>query len=680
MNALGGIGPSRHHKEYERQDIRAPKPDPVPGPEFIDRWGKQEGGSEFHLPRQHLDDRSDESVGRSGALTGPSQLMENRLDNAPPIRETKGPVGRATAAYSTPLFTFRAPMSLRHCCLALALVLVGCSSGPTADLVLNNGMVVTLDENHGDAEALAVAGDTILAVGSAEEMEGYTGTDTRVIDLDGRLAVPGFIEGHGHFMGMGEAQMQLGLLGTGSWGQIVALVDSATGGAASGAWVEGRGWHQEKWSATPERMVRGFPTNARLNEVAPDTPVYLTHASGHAAIANDAALEAAGIGPDTPNPDGGTIVRDAQGRATGVLLETAEGLVQDAIEGSRSDMSAAERRGRQRKQVRLAAEEALANGVTSFHDQGASFETIGLYREMAENDSLGIRMYAMVSQSEVRPETKDSLAALRTVGAADHHLTVRSIGEVTVDGALGSRSAWMLEPYNDAPNDTGINVTSMDRVREIAEIALEEDFQLAVHAIGDRANRESLDLFASLFEARDVEGDTLRWRIEHAQHLHPDDIPRFANLGVIASMQAMHACSDAPYNYKRLGAERVREGAYVWRTLWEDGAVVGNGTDVPVEKINPLASFHCTVTRQVPGTDTTFTPEESLTPRQALKSYTIKNAYAAFADNRKGTLTPGKLADITVLSQNILTGSPEKIRKTEVDYTIVGGEVAYTRE
>jgi len=569
-------------------------------------------------------------------------------------------------------------MSLRTLCLlAVAALLAGCSSGPTADLVLKNGTIATLDETHGEVEALAAAGDTIMAVGSTADVEAYVGANTRVIDLEGRLAVPGFIEGHGHFMGMGRAQMQLGLLGTQSWDRIVALVDSAADETAPGAWLEGRGWHQEKWTAEPERTVRGFPTNARLNEVAPDTPVYLTHASGHAAIANDAALERAGIGPNTANPQGGTIVRDRQGRATGVLLETAAGLVQGAIEQSRSDLSAQERRARKKKQVRLAAENALAHGVTSFHDQGASFETIELYREMAQNDNLGIRMYAMVSQSEVTPETQDSLAALRTVGGADHHFTVRTIGEVTVDGALGSRTAWMLEPYNDASGETGTNVTEMDRVREIAEIAMAEDYQLAVHAIGDRANRESLDLFASLFEKEGVAGESLRWRIEHAQHLHPDDIPRFADLGVIASMQAMHACSDAPYNYKRLGAERVEQGAYLWKTLWEDGVVVGNGTDVPVEKIDPLANLHCTVAREVPGPDTSFTEEETLTRRQALRSYTTKNAYAAFAEDVKGTLAPGMLADVAVLSENILDGPADKIREASVDYTIVGGTVAH---
>ncbi len=575
-------------------------------------------------------------------------------------------------------------MVLRRVVLPLCLLVLGlcaaCSSGPTADLVLKNGTIVTMAEGQPEAEALAIADDTVLAVGGADEIRTYEGGETRVIDLEGRLAVPGLIEGHGHFMGMGEAQMQLGLLGTPSWDRIVAMVDSAAGERAAGDWVQGRGWHQEKWTETPARTVRGFPTNDRLNEVAPDTPVHLTHASGHAAIANDAALEAAGIGPDTPDPDGGTIVRDAQGQATGVLLETAAGLVQEAVEASRSDMSAADRRARREQQVQLAAEEALAHGVTSFHDQGASFETIDLYRRMAAGGDLDIRLYAMVSQREVTSETQDSLAALRTTGMHDNRLTVRSIGEVTVDGALGSRSAWMLEPYDDEAGETGINVTPMERVREIAEIALEEDYQLAVHAIGDRANRETLDLYADLFDEVDADGDSLRWRIEHAQHLHPDDISRFADEGVIASMQAIHACSDAPYNYQRLGAERVEAGAYAWKTLWEDGAVVTNGTDVPVEKIDPLASFHCTVARQVPGADTAFTAEEALSRRRALQSYTANNAYAAFAEDEQGTLAPGTLADVAVLSKNILEVPADSIRRTEVTHTILGGEIAYERE
>jgi len=562
--------------------------------------------------------------------------------------------------------------------LAFLLGPFGCSS-PTADLVLENGMIVTLDEDQPESEALAAANGEILAVGSAADMESYIGGDTRIVDLDGRLAVPGFIESHGHFMGMGKAQRQLDLLSTTDWDEIVAMVDSAASASEPGTWILGRGWHQEKWTSTPARTVRGFPTNNRLNEVAPDNPVLLDHASGHAAIANEAALEAAGIGPNTPNPEGGEIMRGAQDRATGILVDDAEDLVRDAIEEKRQEMRGEERRARREKIVRLAAEEALANGVTSFHDQGASFETIELYREMAERGDLSIRMYAMVSQEEVTRDNQERLAELRTVGAADQHMTVRTIGEITADGALGSRSAWMLEPYSDMPNSTGLNVTSMERIREIAEIGLEEDYQIAVHAIGDRANRETLDLYESLFEEADVDGEQLRWRIEHAQHLHQEDIPRFADLGVIPSMQAIHACSDAPYNYQRLGAERVEQGAYPWKTLWEDGAVVTNGTDVPVEKIDPLASFHCTVTREVSGSDTTFTSDETLNRRRALESYTINNAYAAFEEDVKGTLEPGKLADVTVLSDNILEIPADQIRDAEVDLTVLGGKVVYER-
>ena len=564
--------------------------------------------------------------------------------------------------------------------LVVAVILVtGCGTEP-ADLVLRNGTIVTVDDDQPEAEALAVRGDQIAAVGSDADIESYVGPDTRVIDLDGQLAVPGFIEGHGHFMGLGEAQMQLDLMTTNAWSEIVAQVDSAAAAMDAGTWIEGRGWHQEKWSSDPARVVDGFPTNRRLNEVAPNHPVFLTHASGHASIANDAALERAGIGPDTPDPSGGTIVRDARGRATGVLLETAEGLVHDAIQESRAEMDATERDDLERQKVRLAAEESLSKGVTSFQDQGASFETIERYREMAESGDLGIRMYALVSQSEVTPENRERLADIRAVGAADQHFTARSVGEVTVDGALGSRSAWMLEPYADAPDDTGINVTSMERVREIAEISMEEDYQVAVHAIGDRANRETLDLFASLFEETEDDSESLRWRVEHAQHLHPDDIPRFADMGVIPSMQAMHACSDAPYNVARLGAERVQEGAYVWKTLWEDGAVVTNGTDAPVEDVDPLASYHCTVTREVPGTDTTFTPDEALSRERALKSYTLNNAHAAFEEDIKGSLTPGKLADIAVLSNDILTVPADEILNTDIVHTIVGGEVVYSRD
>lgn len=569
--------------------------------------------------------------------------------------------------------------------LAFLVSLSGCAPGdgdrPAADLVLRGGKVVTVDSTRPTAEALAVSGDTIVAVGSDGEIGARIGPDTRVIELDGRLAIPGFVEAHGHFMGMGQAQMRLDLLGVSTWGRIVEMVDSAAAEAEPGEWILGRGWHQEKWDDRPARTVQGFPTHDRLSEVAPENPVRLSHASGHAAIANARAMELAGLDAETEAPAGGEIVRDERGRATGILIDEAEGIVGAALEASRSDWTAEERRQRRRKQAELAVRNALEHGVTSFHDQGASFGTVDLYRRMADDGDMRVRLYAMVSQGEVTPEQADSLAAIRTVGYGGGHLTVRSVGEITADGALGSRSAWTIEPYADRPGYTGVNVTDMERIREITRIAMESGYQVAVHAIGDRANRETLDLFATVFDSAGADGDTLRWRVEHAQHLRPEDIPRFGELGVIASMQAMHACSDAPYVVQRLGRERAREGAYPWRSLMESGAVVNNGTDVPVEDIDPLDSFHCSVTREIATMeDSTFYHGEAMTRRQALRSYTINGAYSAFAEDRRGSLEPGKLADIAVISRDIMTIPADSIPAAQVDVTIVDGRVEYARE
>jgi predicted amidohydrolase YtcJ len=258
------------------------------------------------------------------------------------------------------------------------------------------------------------------------------------------------------------------------------------------------------------------------------------------------------------------------------------------------------------------------------------------------------------------------------------HLTVRAIGEITADGALGSRSAWMLKPYDDDPTNTGLNVTKMSRIKDIAEFGIAHGFQISVHAIGDRANRETLDTFEQVFNEHHVKSDTLRWRDEHAQHLSPSDIPRFGKMGVVASMQSIHECSDAPYVLPRLGFQRAKEGAYVWQSLWKTGAVVTNGTDVPVEDISPIASFWCAVTRDKVGTDSAFFPEQKLSRQQALETYTTNGAFVAFQEHESGSLTPGKWADIAVLSRDIMTTPPDSILGTKVLYTIVGGKVVYT--
>ena len=547
-----------------------------------------------------------------------------------------------------------------------------------ADLVLRNGNIVTMDSAAPQAQAIAITGDRITAVGSDADIQRYVGASTKVIDLHGHLAIPGFNESHGHFIALGEGLSHLDLMGVPSWQQIVAMVADAAKGAKPGAWIQGRGWHQEKWNRSPGRMVKGFQTNDLLNQAAPNNPVVLGHASGHALIANDAALRLAGIGPGTPSPPGGEIIKDASGRPTGVLVDAALGLMYRALNRDLAKRSLAERQADFREAVHLANQNALANGVTTFQDMGESFATVDALKAMVDEGDMPLRLYVLVSGSEVRPDDVDSLTAHRMVDYGDGHLTVRAIGEIAADGALGSRSAWMLKPYDDDSTSTGLNVTTMARIKQIAEIGLAHGFQISVHAIGDRANRETLDAFEALFKEHHVKSDTLRWRIEHAQHLNPADIPRFGQLGVVASMQGIHACSDAPYVRPRLGERRAEEGAYVWQKLWTTGAVITNGTDVPVEEISPIASFHCSVTRDMVGTDSAFFPAQKLSREQALRTYTVNGAYVAFQDQENGSLTPGKWADIAVLSRDIMTVPPDSILGTTVLYTIIGGKVVYT--
>ena len=554
-------------------------------------------------------------------------------------------------------------------CLSATVVLgYGCGPGvEPADLVLYNGKIVTVDAAHPEAEALAVRGDELVAVGTNAEINAYIAEGTtQEIDLKGQLAIPGFIEGHGHFLGVGNAQMQLRLMDTQSWQEVVSMVAAAVEEAEPGQLIRGRGWHQEKWDPLPEPNVEGFPLHDLLSEVSPDNPVLLTHASGHATFANARAMEMSGVTRDTRDPDGGEVLRDVRGNPIGVFRETASRLLGEVSAGATPPDP--------RRQAELAVAEALAKGVTSFQDAGSSFETVDLLKSMVDDGSLGIRLWVMLRESN------EALAArgadYRMVGYGDNRLTVRAIKR-SIDGALGSRGAWLLEPYSDSPGSTGLNTTSPESISATADWAIANDFQLCVHAIGDRANRETLDIFQRTFEANpDKTG--VRWRDEHTQHLHPDDIPRFGELGVIASMQGVHCTSDAPYVVARLGEERAEAGAYVWKTLMETGAVVSNGTDAPVEDVSPIANYYATVSRKL-ADGSVFYPDQRLSRLEALQTYTINAAFAAFEEDLKGSLSVGKLADITVLSKDIMTIAEDELSSTEVVYTIVGGRVMYSR-
>jgi hypothetical protein len=544
-----------------------------------------------------------------------------------------------------------------------------------ADLVLRNGKIVTLDERQPVAQALAARGDRILAVGRDDDVAKLIGARTKVIDLKGRFAMPGFIEGHGHFTGLGQAKMVLDLRKARTWDDIVRQVEEAAQKAPAGEWILGRGWHQEKWAAKPEPHVQGYPVHTRLSQVTPRNPVLLTHASGHMSFANALAMRLAGVDAATRNPPGGEVLKDAEGNPTGVFRETAQGLISRAHAQQARLRSAADRARDLDTAIKLAQDECLAKGVTSFQDAGSSFETIDVFKRLAERGDLKVRLWVMVRAGN--DELAQRLGPYRMISAGDNHLTVRAIKR-SIDGALGPHGAWLLEPYDDLRTSTGLNTSSVDSIRETARLALKHDYQLCVHAIGDRANRETLNLFEEAFR-ESPSPRSRRWRVEHAQHLHPDDIPRFAKLGVIASMQGVHCTSDAVFVVPRLGLRRASEGAYVWQSLLQAGALIANGTDAPVEDVDPIACFYASVTRKL-ATGAAFFPEQKMTRDQALRSYTAHAAYAAFEEDLKGTLAPGKLADVVVLSQDLLTVPDDKLLDTRVVTTIVGGKVRYQQE
>jgi predicted amidohydrolase YtcJ len=539
-----------------------------------------------------------------------------------------------------------------------------------ASLVLTNGKIVTVEASPAEVEAIAVQGDRIVALGTSADIKRYVVQGTNVIDLNGQLVIPGFVESHGHFVNLGTVQLQLNLMKTNSWQEIVDMVEAAAKKAKPGQWIYGRGWHQEKWTTKPEPNVEGFPTHESLSRVSPNNPVLLTHASGHASFANAKAMELSGITKTTPNPPGGDVLKDAAGNPTGLLRETASRLIKrDAGEPPRTP---AENAARARRVLELASEEVIAKGVTSFQDAGSDLSDVDLMKTMVDEGKINVRLWIMLRTGNAALAT--NLAKYRTIDYANGFLTARAIKK-SIDGALGPRGAWLLEPYTDKPDSTGLNTTPVDEIRETAKLAMQHGYQLCVHAIGDRANRETLNIFEEAIKANPDKKD-LRWRVEHAQHLNPADIPRFGQLKVIASMEGVHCTSDAPYVLARLGPKRAEEGAYVWQKLMKSGALVTNGTDAPVEDVDPIASYYATVSRKLKD-GTVFYPDQRMTRMEALKSYTINGAFAAFEENSKGSLKVGKYADMVVLSKDILTVPEDQIPTAGVVSTIVGGKVRY---
>ena len=565
-------------------------------------------------------------------------------------------------------------MNCKSVFVLIVAALAACQAPPgeQADLVLHNANVVTMDRNAPEAEAIAVAGDRILAVGTDGAIRRYIGSETEVINLEGTTVIPGLIDSHVHFIGLGNRLLQLDARNVTDKAEIIERVAAHAAQAAPGEWIQGRGWDQNRWT------VKEFPTKEELDGVSPDNPVYLRRVDGHAAWVNSRALEIGGITKDTPDPDGGQIIRYASGEPAGTLVDNAFRLVSQHIPPIGKEQK--------RRAIGLAIEECLSSGLTGVHEAGGFREDIELYAEMMEADEFDLRIYDFLRwpiDEQKLPHTYDALDYYLEqgprIGLHDHRLTIRGI-KMSVDGALGSRGAAFLEPYDDDPDNQGIFRLSEDEVYETIRRGIEAGFQVTTHAIGDRANRMVLDAMERALAETGAED--ARLRIEHAQILHPDDVPRFAELGVIPSMQPTHCTTDMNWAATRIGEGRTRY-AYAWRSLLDSGVRIAGGSDAPVEPVQPLPGIYAAITRRDletgwPGEEG-WHPEEKVTRAEALRMFTLDAAYAAFEEDLKGSLEPGKLADIVVLSKDIMTIPAEEILTTEVLMTFLGGKMVYEK-
>ena len=548
--------------------------------------------------------------------------------------------------------------------LALALVATTPAAAQTArpaDLIVINARIYTVDDSRPVVSAMAVRDGRVAFSGSVREAMSLKGATTRVVDLKGRTIIPGMVDAHAHLLGLGQSLASVNLVGTRSYDDVIARVVARSKGVPAGKWIIGRGWDQNQWGDTR------FPTHDALTRAFPNNPVYLQRVDGHAELANAAAMKAAGITLATRDPAGGRLERTASGEPTGVFVDNAMALVGRVIPPSTRDEN--------RQAIRAAIAESQKWGLVGLHDAGESRATIDLVEEMAKAGEIPFRLYMMIGDDSAA--VAHYLARGPQSGLYDNHLWIRSI-KLYADGALGSRGAALLEPYSDDAKNTGLLLTPPAHLQDVATRALRAGFQVNTHAIGDRGNRIVLDAYEAALKA--VPTADHRFRVEHAQIINHDDIPRFADLGVIPSMQAVHQTSDMYWAGARLGQTRLL-GAYPWRSLMNAGVVIPNGSDAPVESINPLFSFHSAVSRQDADNWPAggWFPEQKMTREEALKSMTIWPAFAAFQESTMGSLTPGKLADFVILDRDIMTVADRDILGTAILATYIGGKVVYER-
>lgn len=539
-----------------------------------------------------------------------------------------------------------------------------------ADTIYYNATIYTMDSLNTVAEAVAVKDGNILAVGDFKTLKVYQGEATNLQNLDGLTMIPGFIESHAHLLGVGKQARQLNLLQTKSYEEVISMVAKAAQSTPKGEWILGRGWHQSKWDSMPDEIITGYQTHELLSQISPDHPVMLMHASGHALMANAKAMEVAKVNPEIDFGKDGEIIRYSDGEPTGIFTENAMEIIKSQIPEDDPESLY--------KDLKAAIAECLKYGITSFQDAGSDAQAIKIYRKAIQEEEMDLRLWAMLSFSNYdQPEEghdpflEEWFAKGPEIG---DWLTIRAV-KLYADGALGSRGAWMIDEYSDRAGHYGNPTLPVEIIEDMAKKGLEHGFQVCTHAIGDRANREVLDAYARAFAAYPDLKDH-RFRIEHAQHIDPSDISKFKEYGVIASVQAIHFASDRPWAMSRIGQLRIAMGAYRWRQLLESGAKVINGTDAPVEPVNPIPCFYTTVTRKTRQGDALET-DQKLSRTQALRTYTLDAAYGAFQEDEKGSIEVGKFADFTVLSQDIMKVPEEEILDTKVVQTIVGGVLKY---
>jgi predicted amidohydrolase YtcJ len=533
------------------------------------------------------------------------------------------------------------------------------------DLILVNGNVYTVNKKQPRAEAIAVRDQRIVFVGLNEDARKFRGDKTSIIDLGGKTVVPGFTDAHCHIFGIGEREMKLNLEDTNTREDFFAKVKERIAQTERGKWITGRGWIETFWKP-PQ-----FPARSELDKIAEDSPVFLTRADGHASVANSAALKIARINKNTPNPFGGEILKDkTTGEPTGMLLDNAQDLVAKNIpKPTEAEREQALLRGIDRE---------IGLGWCEIQNAGSHYDDVDLFKRMFDAGKVKLRFVNCIYGPGTDAERFVKEGA--TINAYDHHFTQRTI-KVIFDGALGSRGAALLKPYNDSPDSSGFLTEKPEELRPMFEEALRRGIQVETHAIGDRANRIILDLYEQAFETVPPEQRKIgepRWRVEHAQIVDPADIPRFARLGIIPSMQPSHAISDLFFAPARLGMDRL-DGAYAWQSFLKSGAIICGGSDAPIERGEPMIEFYAAVARKsIRGESTEgWHPEQAVSREQALKMFTIWPAYAAFEEKDKGSIEVGKLADFTVLSQDIMKIPEPEILKTRCLMTVIGGEIVY---